>query len=681
MKIGTYYYPEQWPREQWERDFDNIAQMGLQIVHMGEFAWFSMEPKEGDIQLDWLSNCVEMAAKRKLDVILCTPTAVSPIWLVQKHPEVLLEDEHGTPARVGGRRHYSPTSPALHEATTRIVTALVDRFGHHPAVSGWQIDNEYSGPFGQNDHTHAAFRQWLQRRYETIENLNKSWGTQFWNTQYTDWSQVMFPQRPELSYDNPHQRLDASRFWSWAYAHFNKLQAEIIKEGTKRRSEEATKGKKLRAQHSALSTPFITTNFMSLHPDVNPADFAPDLTLFSWDCYPVTGWVQNPKDETYRLADPEQIGFMHDWMGSLNGRLGMLEVQPGQVNWSGVPVLPYPGAIRLWLWTALAHGAEFTTVYRFRQPRFGTELWHAGLVGLDGITPSPGGREFMQTIEEVRRLEPAKLGTGPADVTGEAEVGLMFDHADLWYYATLPHAKRWDQRKWLLSWYSALARMGWRVRILRPGSVIDPKLKMLVVPGMEMADADLIARWAEYTNGGGQLLLTCRTGIMDRTGQFFEGPYGKLILPLIGGTIDAYDSLPAGHFGKLTMDDKSYDWGVWGDLLYADEEAKVIAKYSDQFYTGGAAAMTHRVGQGGVTYCGVHAEQPFVDALVERIAAAAKIPASKLPNRVHILRRGPYRILLNYQDKTVTAPAAKNATFVIGQRKVEPAGVAVWEEA
>ncbi|HEX8323086.1 MAG TPA: beta-galactosidase, partial [Tepidisphaeraceae bacterium] len=75
MKIGTYYYPEQWPREQWERDFDKIAAMGLKIVHMAEFAWLSLEPSPGQFTFDWLSECVEMAAARKLDVILCTPTA------------------------------------------------------------------------------------------------------------------------------------------------------------------------------------------------------------------------------------------------------------------------------------------------------------------------------------------------------------------------------------------------------------------------------------------------------------------------------------------------------------------------------------------------------------------------------------------------------------------------------
>src|SRR3954452_21379833 len=130
MKIGTYYYPEQWPREQWQRDFDNIAAMGLKIVHMAEFAWFTIEPKPGEFHFDWLDECIALAQERKLDVILCPPTAAPPIWLSQDFPQTLPVDEHGTRQRFGGRRHSSPCSPALHEATARIVTRMADRYGN-----------------------------------------------------------------------------------------------------------------------------------------------------------------------------------------------------------------------------------------------------------------------------------------------------------------------------------------------------------------------------------------------------------------------------------------------------------------------------------------------------------------------------------------------------------------------
>jgi beta-galactosidase len=678
MKIGTYYYPEQWPRTQWARDFDNIQRLDLQIVHMAEFAWFAMEQEEGKINLDWLAECVELAAKRDLKVILCTPTAAPPVWLIEKHPEILPVMRDGQPMRFGGRRHYNPLVPAMVEASKRIVTAMADRFGNHPAVIGWQIDNEYSVPFDQSLITHQVFQAWLEDRYKTIDALNQAWGCQFWNTYYTDFSQILMPPSRDPEWANPHHRLDASRFWSWAFAQFNKVQADILK--------------------PRIGDRFITTNFMPLHPDANPGDFSGELSLFSWDAYPVA--IIRPeetKDQTFRLADPNFISLMHDQMASYTGRWAQMELQPGQVNWTGTPVLLYPGAVRLWLWTAFAHNAEFVTTYRYRQPRFGVEMFHHGLVGTDGVTPTTGGREFTQTIGEIQRLDPKKLHAPAAPAppakgraksapavlaSAEPTVGLYVDFEQVWYYATLPQAKRWNYTDLLTRLYGAAARLGQRIQVIRPGQPIPNSLKLLILPAVQMVDDTMVQSWKNYVAAGGNLLITCRTATMDRTGQFFEGPTASPILPLIGGTIEAYDSLPEGAFGKLTMGDEGYQWGTWADLLYAEESTRVLATYSDQFYAGAAAVMQKsHPGKGGtVTYCGVFPEIPFADALVEYLLLQMKLPLTPTPHRVHILRRGAYHICLNYQDEPYEIPAGRNAQFIVGSRRLEPADVAVWEE-
>ncbi|HEX8523941.1 MAG TPA: beta-galactosidase [Tepidisphaeraceae bacterium] len=671
MKIGTYYYPEQWPGEQWKRDFDHMAEMGMQIVHMGEFAWFTMEPRPGEIQLDWLNECVEMAAARKMSVILCTPTAAPPIWLIEQHPEILPLDDAGRKQRPGGRRHYNPLAPALHDATRRIVTALADRFGNHPSIIGWQIDNEFSNVFDQSDITHAAFREWLKRKYESIDRLNDAWGLRFWNQYFTDWHQIqLWPER-DVHYNNPHLALDSSRFWSWAFANYARLQAEILK--------------------PRVGSRWITTNFMPFHLDCDPGDMAEFLDLMSWDSYPITGWAKNPPDETYRLGDPASISFTHDNMASYRNRWGLLELQPGHVNWSGFPVLPYPGTVRLWIWTAFAHGAEFVTTYRFRQPRFGVELFHDGLVGTDGVTPSPGGRQFMQVIDELKLLDLTKIPDGVREPGGPAAgqddfdpattIGLVFDFEQMWYYATLPQAKRWHQPHWLTLWYAAAARLGLRVKILHPKKAWPQNLAMIVVPGMQMVDPGDVKQLHDYAAAGGHLVLTCRTALMDRTGQLHDGHWAQPILDLICAEIEAYDSLPSNTWGQVELDGKKFSWGVWGDLLYANPDTRVLARYADQFYAG-AAAVTQCKYQGGtVTYCGVHGEQPFCDALMERLAAQSNLRLVPLPPRVQLVRRGPYRILLNYQDIPATAPAPANARFLVGTRQVEPAGVAVWEQA
>lgn len=681
MKIGTYYYPEQWPREEWERDFDGIVAMGLQIVHMGEFAWYSMESREGEINLDWLSECVELAAKRKLGVILCTPTAAPPIWLVEKYPDVLPLDENGRRMRFGGRRHYSPTSPAMKEAAARIVSALAQRFGKHPSIFGWQVDNEYSSDFiDQNDHAVAAFRGWLKNRYSEIGALNKAWACQFWNTYYTDFAQIRLPPSREVKYGNPHQVMDAARFWSGAFAEFNRGQVEILKKHVDLAPVAVARASP-DAPPQTRST-FITTNFVAFQLDVNPSDMTGDFNLMSWDSYPCPGCETGPVDQNYRVGDPSQIGFMHGYMAGFHKRFGLMEIQPGQVNWGDTPVHLYPGAVRLWLWTALAHGAEFTTTYRYRQPRFGIEMFHHGLVGLDGTTPSLGGREFQQTIDEIERLElsanAAPAPTAPAEP--QPSVGLVFDFEQLWWFHILPQSKRWDYARLVRQWYGAFSRLGLNVKVLRPGQEWPADLAVIVAPGLQMIDNGVVDQMTKYAATGGHLVLTCRTALMNRSGQFFDGPLAKPILPLIGGSIEAYDGLPQGTLAQVEMDGKKYPWGIWGDLLYGEPETKTIAKYADQFYAGAAAVIQNRYQGGLVTYCGVFGEEAFTEALAERIATQSKLPITLLPPRVQLLRRGAYRILLNYTTSIVEAPAPPKTRFVVGTRKVEAAGVAVWRE-
>jgi beta-galactosidase len=661
MKIGVYYYPEQWPRHQWERDLDRIAEMGMQIIHLAEFAWFELEPSPTDIRLDWLSECVDLARQRNLQTILCTPTAAPPIWLSDRYPDSLPVDQHGQRGRFGGRRHYTPTSQDLHECAWRIVSALGERFGHDKSVIGWQIDNEYSGAFDQSKQTHIAFRKWLRTKYGDIAELNRAWGNQFWNTYYEDFDQILMPPTRNPGYANPHHCLDASRFWSWAFADFNKTQVDALK---------------LKID---TTRQFITTNFMPFHLDCDPADMADDLTLDSWDSYPVAGWEKAIPDEHFRMADPSGIMFVHDQMASYHGRWALMELQPGQVNWSGFPVHLYPGVIRLWIWTAYAHGAEFVTTYRFRQPRWGIEMFHHALVGHDGVTLTDGGKEFAQVAREIQQVNFASEPPIADDWKPDETIGLVFEHDQLWWYDTLPQAKRWSQTAWLKMWYSAIMRLGLKMKILRPRNPWPSDLRMIVVPGLQMTDDQVHQQLNNYVAAGGHLLLTCRTALMDRNGQMWEAPTANPILPLIGAGIEGYDGLPDGTFAKLEMDGRSFDWGVWADHLTANPETQVLATYSEQFFKGTPAVTQKRHEKGTVTYCGVFAEQPFINALLEKLVAAdGALKTTILPDRVQLLRRGKYWMLLNYRDQPVSAPAPANATFVMGSREVVPAGLAIW---
>ncbi len=187
-------------------------------------------------------------------------------------------------------------------------------------------------------------------------------------------------------------------------------------------------------------------------------------------------------------------------------------------------------------------------------------------------------------------------------------------------------------------------------------------------------------RLDEFAANGGHLVLTCRSGLMDRNGQLWEGPLAAPLVPMIGANITGYDGLPDDLLGKVKFEGKTYRWNIWGDLLKPQKGTTVWAKYADQFYSGTPAVTRRSHGRGSVVYCGVFAEDGLADALLAKVVKEAKIKITRLPNRVQVLRRGAYRIALNYTDSTVTAAAPKKAKFVVGKRRIEPAGVAVWTE-
>jgi beta-galactosidase len=658
MKIGTYYYPEQWPREQWARDLDNIAAMGLRLIHVGEFAWGTIEPSPDRFELDWIDEILGLAQARGLDVILCTPTAIIPSWLSQQTPDIFWSG-----LRFGGRRHANHLHPVYQDRSRRVVQAMADRFGNHPSVIGWQIDNEFNGGVtDQSQYTHAAFRQWLRDRYQNdIAKLNDAWGCSFWNTYYSDFEQIKYPpgRDPAPEYRNQHETLDAQRFLSWSYAQYIKLQADILK--------------------ARVGDRWITTNFMPFFLDIDPGEAKESLSLWSWDTYPISGILSEAaKDERFRMADPETPGFIHAQMRGYNGRWGLMEVQPGQINWSGRPVKPMPGAIRLLLWQAIAQQAEFITVYRFRQPRVGIEMWHDGLVQWDGVTPSAGGREFSQVAAEVKLLDEKVAGSTRSDSYATMQrdpnlpaVGVLHDHDQLWYYASLPQAKRFSQTKLVTQYHAALERCSLNADVVRLDSDWS-KLKLLVVPGLQMANADTIAKLYDYVRNGGHLITTGRSLILDKQGRAPETIYGAALNDLLGSQITGYDSLPDHTFGNVEMNGRKHRWGAWADFIEPGENVQVLAKYADQFYEGSPAVVQNRYGDGTVTHVGAVDEGSLTDAVVEDVVRQLGLPVRIIATRTKLYRMaGGVCVFINANDRTVEAPAQKWATFLVGDRRVK----------
>src|SRR5689334_18864671 len=233
MAYGGDYNPEQWPESIWQEDVRLMREAGVNLLSLAIFAWAKLEPQPGQYDFGWLDRIMDLLHQHGVKVDLATATASPPPWLAKLHPDSLPVTREGVRLWPGSRQQYCPSSPAYRQAAQALVRRLAERYREHPALALWHIGNEYACHVSACycDESARAFRDWLSRRYGTLEALNDSWGTAFWSQQYGTWDEIN-PPRSAPTFPNPTQQLDWQRFSSDALLECFELERAILKEQT-----------------------------------------------------------------------------------------------------------------------------------------------------------------------------------------------------------------------------------------------------------------------------------------------------------------------------------------------------------------------------------------------------------------------------------------------------------------
>jgi beta-galactosidase len=665
MRIGVYYYPEAWPESQWARDIANIKKMHLEFVHMGEFAWTFMEPTEGHYDFGWLDRAVKLCSDQGLKVILCTPSPAPPVWLTANHPEVLMIDATGRRMLHGTRQQATWSSDLYRGYVGKIDAELARRYGHNPAVWGWQIDNELSHYGKEPDYSDASqvkFRAWLAAKYGTIDALNRDWGNSFWSQMYQNFDQIRLPNQDEVVAQlNPHAILDSQRWFADEAADYLRFQAGVLRQYSDPRQ-------------------WVTTNFMHLFPFVDPARSARDLEIITWTHYPAHGNL-NEGPLGFRLGSAAAMSFYHDYTRCLNGNEGLMELQPGQVNWGEVNPQPYPGAVHLWIMRAFAAGAKLVCSYRYREVLSGAEMYHYGFVGTDGVTPTTGGEQYAQAAKEMELLRTRFRPDAAIPASYAARrTAMLYSIDSRWDVDNHKQNIRWDTIEHMLKYYRGLKELGCPVDVITEDKDFSA-YPFLVVPADQLVDAALVQRWRDYAANGGHLVITCRTGQKDRRGHLWEGPWAAPILDLIGAKIKFYDTLPEPVVGRVESDGQTHDWFTWGEVLAPEDGTTPLAHYADQYYAGGVAAVTRALGRGTVTYVGVDTQDGALEAhLLRGVFDRAGVAVENFAPNFLVDWRDGFWVATNFTEKSEAAPIPAGVSALIGGSEVPTAGVAVWQD-
>jgi len=664
MQVGSYYYPEQWPESNWERDIKKMSELGFEFTHFGEFAWSTLEPEEGKYNFEWLDKSIALAEKYKLKVVLCTPTPTPPAWLTQKHPDVLMVNGSGRVIQHGARQQASWSSKVYWDYVDKMVTLLAKRYGNNKTVWGWQIDNEpshYGDAYDYSENAQASFRRWLENKYKSIDTLNKVWGNAFWSQSYNNFGQVRIPNPKELVQQaNPHAMLDFKRFTADEAASFVVRQKDILRKYVQ-------------------PNQWITTNLMPTYSPVDPLRMKA-LDVHSYTKYLVAGYDAGHGEQGFRMGFSNSIGISNDLFRSINGLSGVMELQPGQVNWGIFNPQTMPGIVRLWMYHVMAGGNKFVCNYRFRQPLSGGEQYHYGIMKTDGISVSRSGDEYVKVIKELKGLQKeinpdAKL---PA-VMAQRKTAILYSPDSRWETEYQPQTNQWKYTDHMERYYDGLKSLG------APVDVIDESkdfsaYPFLVVPAYQLLDNNLVARWKKYVEGGGHLVLTCRTGQKDREAHLWEASFQKPILDLIGAKEIYFDMLPSGLMAKVGMGGKEFSWNNWADIV-EPSNASVWASYNDQFYKGKASIIHRKAGKGSVTYIGADTDNGQLEKeTLKKLFGEAKVPTLSLPEGLLVEYRDGLWFGLNYSSSTHQVPMGDNAKILIGQKSLNPAEVVIWKE-
>ena len=656
---GAYYYPEHWDESQWERDLKQMHELGFEFTHFAEFAWAQLEPQEGVYDFSWLDRAVALAAKYDLKVVMCTSTATPPVWLSRKYPEILLKSEDGTVQDHGARQHASFASPVYRKLAYRMIEELARHYGNDSRIIGWQLDNEPAVQFDYNQAAEEAFREFLKEKYHyNIQELNAAWGTAFWSEVYSRFEEITLPKTAQM-FMNHHQILDYRRFAAKQTNDFLNEQCRLIKKYAKNQ--------------------WVTTNYI---PDYDKGRIGgmKDLDFVSYSRYMVYGDNEGIGRRGYRVGNPLRIAMANDFFRPVNGTYGVMELQPGQVNWGSINPQPLPGAVRLWLWSVFAGGSDFICTYRYRQPLYGTEQYHYGIVGTDGVTVTPGGREYEQFMKEIRLLRKDYCPKEDKPETYlKRKTAILWNPENYWSIDRQKQNATWNTFAHVDKYYRTLKSYAAPVDFISEEKDFS-QYPVMIVPAYQLADKKLVARWKKYVEEGGNLVLTCRTAQKDRFGRLPEAPFGSMIDELTGNHIEFYDLLLSQDPGQVKMDGKVYTWNTWGEILQPGASNEVWATYTNEFYEGKPAVTFRKLGKGSVTYIGVDSSDGALERQVlDKLYSRLQIEVMNLPYGVTMEYRNGLGIVLNYSDQPYQFALPQGAKVLIGTPNIATAGVLVFK--
>jgi beta-galactosidase len=599
MLHGGDYNPEQWLDTPaiWDEDVRLLKLANCNVVSLGIFAWSMLEPREGHFDFDWMDRIFDNLAQANVGIVLATPTGAKPNWMAIKYPEIRRCRPDGTREPQQGRHNHCYSSPVYREKTTIINTKLAERYGKHPALVMWHLSNEYGGechcPLCK-----ANFRNWLRERYQTVEALNQAWWSRFWSHTFTDWDQI-----DAIDGSVHGLALDWKRFVTHQTVDFMLHEISAVRSA------------------GQADVP-LTTNMMGFYTGLNYWKFAPHVDVISWDSYP--RWhTEQPEWKT-----AVHTAFTHDLNRSMKGGKPfiLMESTPSQQNWTPIAPLKRPGMHRLSSLQAIAHGSDSVMYFQWRKSRGSCEKFHGAVV--DHV-----GHENTRVFQDVAEVG-ADLGamTDIVGATTPAEVAIIYDWENRWMIDMESGPRNLDKNHFetCLEHYEPLWKRGVPVDVIDMEQDLG-KYKLVIAPMLYLLRCGIAQKIETFVEQGGTFVTTYLSGYVDEKDLCFLTGFPGPLRKLLGVWAEELDALP-NHRTQTVKAIKGNPLGLHGKYearhfaeMIHTEGAKVLAKFTTDFYAAQPAVTMNKFGKGKAYYIASRNDDRFNDDFIGALVKKLKL--------------------------------------------------------
>jgi beta-galactosidase len=655
---GVSYYHEYMPYERLDKDVQMMKEAGINVVRMGESSWGLWEPQEGRFEFAWMDRIIDRMHQAGIKVILGTPTYSIPAWLWRKHPEIMVTRLGGEKATYGLRQNMDITHPTYLFHAERVIRQILNHYKNHPAVIGYQIDNETTSYGTAGPNVYVGFVEYLKKKFGTADTLNKIWGLNYWGQRINDWDEL--PPRDGIR--NPGYKLEWERYQHKIATDFLAWQARIVNE-YKRPDQ------------------FVCHNFVGgVRTDINEYDIARHLDIAGVNPYfPWSGGSDS--------LDGQEWALSGDLARSLKQRNYLItETNAQTLGWdSKTQFPPYDGQLRLNVYSHLSSGANMVAYWHWHSIHSGQETYWKGVLSHD-LEPNRAYAEVTRTAQEVKQIGPRLV-----NLKKNHKVALLYSVDSFHALQYMPFDDRVNYMTVLHQMYGALYRQNVGVDFVFPQSTNFSDYKVVVVPPLYVAGDELLQRLSDYVKAGGHLVLAFKSGFCNEhsTVRWTKSP-GPL-REAAGFYYQEFANLKQ----PLKLKGDPYQVGnentasVWAEFIIP-ETAQALAHYDHPFYGRYPALTRNKYGAGTVTYEGTFLSEKLQEKVLLDVLKLADLvgPDQQLAASVRV-KHGVnaagknLHYYLNYssQNQTFTYPYAAGVDLLTRKsiEKSQSVTLAPWD--